>query len=126
MNFDNDLEISYSDLSCGINELTGVNGTGPEAFKMIVAGNMQSAGGDYRHLRRGFTYVFSDNSAGNGKHIANLIRRYKLGRLVSTNWTINPSSRNRIKTWTWIYNGKIPSAWAKIKIPDNYNSGDVR
>jgi hypothetical protein len=117
----NEFYITYSDLSCGIKELTGVNCSDLLAFKLALAGKI-SVEGEVSTFGRGWTYVFSDNISGNGKEIAKLIKQHRLGRLVATPWVRNPSSGNKIKTWTWIYNGRVPAAWNKLSVPENYES----
>lgn len=116
------LEIHYTDVSCGARQLSGVNESDLDAFKLLVAGKDMSYAGDDESFKRGYTYIFSDNFTGNGKKIAALIKKHKLGAIQATGWKINPNSRNRINIWTWRYNGKVPAAWKKLKGPDEDNS----
>jgi hypothetical protein len=66
--------------------------------------------GDYGGFYKDYTYIFSDNKSGSGALIAQYIKQNRLGSLVSTNWAVNPNSGNKIKTWVWTFNGRVPKA----------------
>jgi hypothetical protein len=73
---------------------------------------------DGDEFQQGFSYIFSDTNDGPGQDIADLIKKHKLGSLVSTRWAKNPNSGHQIKTWIWRYNGK--------KIPDERKKAPKR
>lgn len=57
-------------------------------------------------IYKGETIVFSDAVRNdNGIRLVRLIRKHKLGRVVSLR-TENPNSKNQITTYLWCYNGK--------------------
>lgn len=85
--------------SCGVLSLSGLprRDEGPKAWLQ----------GFYKMLevKQDFTIVFSDNDFyGNGERLENLIKKHKLGEVVSLDWDKNPNTGNNIKTWLWKLN----------------------
>jgi len=113
------LEITDSDISCGVNQIIGVHGCTLGDFKEFVNRKPNwDQDNDYNIpliyeddcLEKGYTYLFSDNQTGHGEDVAKWIKKYKLGSLVSSRRVLNPNMRDRgntkIKVWVWHYNGR--------------------
>jgi hypothetical protein len=109
-------DISYADIgetniSCGVYDITGVNELTEKNFINLV-----NKGDGYNTLKKGITYIFSDNSGGNGRHVARYVKKYKLGSIAGSSWRRNPNSGKMIKLWHWHYNGKKISAKASKNV----------
>jgi hypothetical protein len=112
----NDFELYDTHISCGVRSLVGVHCSDLEAFKCVIGGSDGAfTRGDWSSFEPGYTYVFSDNFVGSGKRLATLIKRHKLGMITSSKWSRNPNSNNKIKVWTWRYNGRVPKEWKAMK-----------
>lgn len=103
-------DIEESMISCGVHCIIGVDNITKEDFIGVVNGT-HITGSYLDDFKKGYTYLFSDNSEGRGQELAKWIKEYKLGTLLSTRWGVNPNSGKKIKTWIWKYNGKK----AKVK-----------
>jgi hypothetical protein len=128
------IRIDGTEISCGVNYYHGlslesfedcINGKMPKKPKYVAWGEVGYQDylvatdayyeAVYNTFRKGYTYIFSDNNKGEGQDIAKFIRKNKLGKIVSSGWTRNPNSGNKICTWVWIYNGKKVKKDAKRK-----------
>ena len=112
------MELYSSDISCGVTQIVGMSILDEEdkrQFRMAVAGvaELHHGDGGSEGLLKNQTYIFSDNSMGDGKVLAAIITKNKLGTITSTPWYKNPGTGNKIKVWTWRYNGHKPRAWVK-------------
>lgn len=97
--------VSGCPISCGVSMLNDLRDFSIKLFRDFIS---------YGHLDKDYTYIFSDNKEGNGKNLADAIRKYKLGKLTETPWAVNPNSENMIKVWVWRYNGRnVPKRAAK-------------
>jgi hypothetical protein len=109
-------------VSCGANQLFRLNGINKAALEKLLDSNYLNWGNrpktrvreDFEKPRddeyddkiyAGETVIFSDNdSYGNGRKLATLIRVHKLGDVVSLSG-VNPNTRSKITTYLWRYNG---------------------
>jgi hypothetical protein len=111
-------EIDDSGVSCGVMMLPEVATISDHEFiesvnyrpeKGFDPFNVKAWDIDYNDapFQKGYSYIFSDAvKFGNGRRIAALIKKHKLGTLVKTRAATNPNSGNKIETWIWRYNGK--------------------
>lgn len=115
------IKISESYVSCGVDQFLDLD---LQDFKDVVAENCCAVGDSTDYFRKNYWYVFSDNMFGAGKEIAKTIKKHKLGKLVSTGWSVNPNTGNKIQTWLWRYNGKKPQDWKRDDAVPYQDYGD--
>ena len=97
-------------ISCGIRELTGLYRPAKALVEQIV-----SARGAPRMFEDFIQVIFSDNidpgttatkRVSGGIRLADVIKKEKLGSLVTTTPKRNPNSDHKIQTWIWTVNWK--------------------
>lgn len=79
---------------CGIEELYNL-GEKPNEVLLFIANNS---------ARRAMIIFHDSIERKNGEKLCSKIRRYKLGKVSSSNAVLNPNSMNMIRLWTWYPN----------------------
>lgn len=116
--------IAATSISCGCRQLSGLHIWNRKHLeKRLQWGNdyteadvitrrrsiFDGDNGNCTPMMGGYTYIFSDNEGSrNGKQLAAFIKQEKLGDLTEHGPVRNPNSGNKIRTWVWTWNGKIP------------------
>lgn len=112
------MRINTTSMSCGVRLLTGIWSLEKDpqllakAIRRTWGRNYSRYGAPPEPIK--WTFIFSDNvSHGNGKWLADYIKKNKLGTVTASPETTNANMGDtRIKTWIWDYNGNdiVPRA----------------
>lgn len=104
-----------TDISCGVQEGSGIDYNTLEAEKSIVELLLNG-------YERCAIILFSDTihrgkAKSNGQKLADLLRKriksHKIGELTASGIRTNPNSGNRIRVWSLAINWRRVPAWAK-------------
>lgn len=98
---------------CGIREMDGLLDSSKETVQEFCSDIDSDSSYNGRPWPRFRYAIFSDIGPKHtrGNPLASYIRRHKLGKVVSTNWNVNPNSDNPLKVWVWTLDGKMLKKW---------------
>jgi len=89
---------------CGIAEYDGLLNDPEENLRRICSDRFSYENGAY--------IVFSDiRACTRGKSLVKLIKKHKLGTIISPRARVNPNSGNKLKMWIWSPNDRLLKKW---------------
>jgi|SRR6185503_11155963 len=103
------MSITYSDISCGVRQLSDLNYSDPKELILHVLDDFYNDGESYSQVCfSDYTHYPAPTGSGKwrryvspGVKLAKYIRNNDLGAITETRGIVNRNSGNRIKTWVW-------------------------
>lgn len=84
--------MSYSLVSCGIREIDGLEDMWDADTIIANVSDIDTA------------FVLFSTTSSHGDELRDYVRRFKLGKVVETDWVKNPNSGNEIRAYLWQVN----------------------